>query len=218
MTASTAKTSDPTPQSKWNGLWKLLLPLALQLAIVASIPIQPAITRATGTTAYISTAPVDPYDLLRGRYVTLSYSMENTSVLEILPGWRPPDEVTEADGSHPSHIYIIIAPEEPAGDATSLDGEVDENDGATSPTAWQPVAVAYKLPTDLPDGRLAIEARILTYGFVDIGLSQYFIPEAIGDELERDMWDNRMNTVAEIKVDSQGQTALLGLWVEDRRY
>ena len=53
---------------------------------------------------------------------------------------------------------------------------------------------------------------------LDVGLGAYYIPEAIGDTLEDDIWDNPEGTRAEVKVDKRGKTALISLWVEDRNY
>ena len=210
---TTPATPPVSPQASPQRLspWPLLLPLLFQLAIVASIPLPQALIRATGNTVYLATRPVDPYDLLRGRYVTLDYAIERTDALKSLPGWRSPDDLIESKGSYPENIYIILAPER----APTAEQPSESN---PPPIVWQPIEVAYELPQNWSRDRQALRARYQPGGLLDIGLTQYFIPEAIGDDLEADIRAHREDTVVEVKVNRRGEAALTGLWVEDRRY
>ncbi|WP_017327907.1 GDYXXLXY domain-containing protein [Synechococcus sp. PCC 7336] len=183
--------------------WKFALPLLFQLAIVLAIPIPKALTLATGETLYLQTVPIDPYDLLRGRYITLAYAIENHRSLSNLPGWESEEELRDAGGNLPDSIYLVMELEE---------------DSANPVRPWQVVRVAFDLPTDLAERQRILKARYSRYGNIDVGLSQYFIPEAIGDELERDILEHRNSTLVEVKVDDRGNSALVGLWVEDRSY
>lgn len=51
----------------------LVLVLVIQLAILAAIPMRRVQARISGTPVTLRTAPVDPYDVLSGYYVTLAY-------------------------------------------------------------------------------------------------------------------------------------------------
>ena len=191
--------------------WSLAFTLAIlaQLGIVLAIPIPKAITIATGTTIYLDTRPVDPYDLLRGRYVTLDYSVESPDVLQVLPGYLAPEELEETYGSLPERVYLVMQ----AGES-----QADEDQAIV---AWQPIRVAYSRPEDLEPGQQLLAGQ-LEYGWqglgVDTGLGSYFIPETMGDALEDDIRQHQEATIAEIKVDSRGNSALIGVWVEDRQY
>lgn len=196
--------SPQTNQSK--SVWRFGIILALQLAIALAVPLPKAIVQATGTTIALRTVPVDPYDILRGRYVTLDYAAERM-VRSGLPGW---DDVASAPYARSRPIYLTLEPDpEPP---PSLLIEV-----------WHPVAVSLEPPRDLARGQKLIKAHYRQAGRrfqrgVDLGLSQYFIPEERGDALEKDMNANRDATAAEIKVDRRGNSVLVKLWVEDRSY
>ena len=176
-------------------LWRFLLPLAVQVAIVLSIPAQKVMTITNGTTVYLQTAPVDPYDVLRGRYVTLNYEIAQRSHLESVLGW------SEDLNRHNGDLYVVVAP---------------PNSGqARDP--WEATLVSPVYPTELQPGEQVIKGRWRGWR-LDLGLGAYYIPEDIGDALEDDIWDNPEGTRAEVKVDKRGKTALIGLWVEDRNY
>ncbi|MFS8838863.1 GDYXXLXY domain-containing protein [Synechococcus sp. R6-5] len=173
--------------------WRFWLPLLLQLGIVLLIPARQALTLAVGTTIYLQTAPVDPYDLLRGRYVALGYVVGRRSTLEQLPGWSPELET-------PGILYLRLAP--PAGEPTQ---------------PWQAIGVSREMPKDLQP-----EEKVLRGWFdgqqLKLGIEEFFIPEAIGDALEEDIRRYPEATRAEVKVDPWGKAALVGLWVGEHRY
>ncbi len=152
-------------------------------------------TLATGTTVFLQTAPVDPYDLLRGRYVTLGYEIANRTLLEELPG-------SQGEILRGPEFYIHL---EPSTDSTQA-----------NPT-WRAVAISADYPRDLPSGQVAIRGQARSWR-VDVGLGQYFIPDQIGDELEADMTRHPADTRVEAKVDGQGNAALVRLWIQDRPY
>ncbi|NET14750.1 MAG: GDYXXLXY domain-containing protein, partial [Okeania sp. SIO1H6] len=43
-------------------IWRFILPLTVQLALILSIPAQAIYTTITGRTVVLQTVPVDPYD------------------------------------------------------------------------------------------------------------------------------------------------------------
>ncbi|NJL97597.1 MAG: GDYXXLXY domain-containing protein [Synechococcaceae cyanobacterium SM2_3_2] len=174
-------------------VWRILIPLVAQVLIIATIPAQKAATLATGTTVYLQTAPVDPYDLLRGRYVTLNYEIGDRTTLQDLPGGEAIDE---------PEFYIQLAPPTAAMDPTA---------------PWQPVAVSIDYPRDLPADHVAIRAQGGSWR-LDLGLGQYFIPDEVGDALEVDMNQYQEQTRVEAKIDDRGNAALVRLWVQDRPY
>jgi uncharacterized membrane-anchored protein len=178
-------------QIRW---WRCLLPLAAQALIVISIPAQNAYTLATGTTVYLQTAPVDPYDVLRGRYVTLGYVITRFRQLDSLPGWSADFRQLGTE------LYLVIEPSEA---------------GERSP--WQAVAIHDHYPQELQPQQQVIKGHWRN-GSLQIGLSEYYIPEAIGDALESDMRQQGGRALAEVKVDGRGHAALVQLWVEDRVY
>ncbi|MFS8854197.1 GDYXXLXY domain-containing protein [Synechococcus sp. H55.7] len=173
--------------------WRFWLALLLQLGIVLLIPARQALTLATGTTIYLQTAPLDPYDLLRGRYVTLGYVVDRRSTLEQLPGWS-----SELD--RPGILYLRLAPS--GGDPTQ---------------PWQAIGVSRDMPKDVKPEEKVLRGRFDGWR-LKFGIEEFFIPEAVGDVLEEDIRRYPEATRAEVKVDPWGKAALIGLWVRERRY
>ena len=190
----TSKTTTNKRRTKLP-LWRFVIPLAVQVAIVLSIPAQKVMTISTGTTVYLQTAPIDPYDLLRGRYVTLNYEIAQRSLLETLPGWS--DDLAKRG----QELYVVLRP--------PTDNQSRE--------PWQAIAVSGIPPEVIEPDHQIIKGTWRGWR-LDLGLGAYYIPEAIGDALEDDIAENREDSRAEVKVDRHGKTALLGLWVEDREY
>jgi uncharacterized membrane-anchored protein len=56
--------------------------VGVQLLALAAIPARALRTRAVGQDVSLWTAPVDPYDVLSGYYVTLTYEAESTAAVD----------------------------------------------------------------------------------------------------------------------------------------
>ncbi|MHC4713039.1 MAG: GDYXXLXY domain-containing protein [Planctomycetota bacterium] len=98
--------------------WLFMVAVALQLLIVAGVPARRAYTLVTGTTVFLKTAPVDPYDIMSGYYMALSYEISSPARLPGAPSFAEGDRVhvtleedddglwraTGASGERPSTI------------------------------------------------------------------------------------------------------------------
>jgi len=62
-----------------KALW-FIAAIAAQLLILAAVPAQKIYTRTTGKTVLLKTAPVDPYSIMSGYYVTLGYEISSPEV------------------------------------------------------------------------------------------------------------------------------------------
>ena len=71
--------------------------VAAQLFILAAVPAQKIHTRVTGKTILLKTAPVDPYSVMSGYYVTLGYEISNPKGLT---GWK--------EGSEGRPVWVIL--------------------------------------------------------------------------------------------------------------
>ena len=172
--------------------WRFWLPLALQVLIVLAVPAPKLAAYAWGTPVVLAVAPVDPYDLLRGRYVELGYELDRPSLLQSLPGWQ-------GDWAHGEHeVFVTLVP-----------GKANE--------AWRAVAIADTLPETLPEGAVALKGQLKS-GQADWGLGQYYMGEAIGDEAEAGLQRAPSSARAEVRVDGRGQAVLVGLWIAGKRY
>ncbi|BAI91125.1 MAG: GDYXXLXY domain-containing protein [Arthrospira platensis PCC 7345] len=187
-------------------LWRFLAPLLCQVALVTSIPAQAFYTYITGTTVVLQTAPVDPYDFLRGYYQILSYEISQPSTLRDLPGSGINLERNYIlDGDT---VYVILEKpqEQPEGDR---------------PLPWRPVAVSHQRPDNLPENQIAIRGTGDGWG-VKYGLETYYMPEnqrlEVNENINRAQSPDPESFVVEVKVDSRGNAIPLRLWVSDRSY
>jgi uncharacterized membrane-anchored protein len=96
-------------------LARLGVVVAVQLAILAAVPARTIRARLGGTGITLRTAPVDPFDVLSGHYVTLSYEVERESRDHAQPGLREGEEVwlTVAYGE-PAWTLVGVTREKPA--------------------------------------------------------------------------------------------------------
>jgi uncharacterized membrane-anchored protein len=191
--------------------WRLWLPLLFQTVLIASIPAQAIYIHLTGKTAILQTAPVDPYDFLRGYSQTLSYNISRRDTLQKLPGWK---ELTKDKRYQDSlNLYVIL--EAP---------ELQISSGR--PLAWRAVAVSRDRPTNLSDNQVALKG-LLRYGIVTYGVESYYFPEDERQQLNDDINQAQLGQVqpgkpqpfvVEVKVDAQGNAVPVSLWVRDRNY
>ncbi len=198
--------------SKSMPSWRLWLPLLLQTALIISIPAQAIFIHLTGKTAILQTAPVDPYDFLRGYSQTLSYDISRRETLEKLPGWK---ELTRnRRPQEPISLYVIL--EAP-----------DTQISSGRPLAWRAVKVASDRPTNLPNNQVVLKG-LLRYGRVTYGVESYYFPEQQRQQLNDDInqaqesnpgeQEKAQPFVVEVKVDSEGNAVPVSLWVRDRNY
>lgn len=178
--------------------WRFWLPLLFQAGLILSVPAQDAYTYAVGRQITLQTAPVDPYDLLRGHYQTLSYDISRPDQLGKLPGGQ---WLMQAR-SKP--FYVIL--EAPASKSNP-------------PQPWQPQRISPDRPTDLADNQVALQGRIDGYGQITYGLETYYMPEAERTQLNQDISQQQGRAfVVDAKVDGSGNAVPIRLWVASRSY
>jgi len=147
----------------------------------------------------LQTAPVDPYDLLRGYSVTLSYDVARVETLQRLPGWKQvsPDSTSVAGAP----FYVI------------LEAPIASNQ------PWQPVRLS-RVPT-VAANQVALRGRF-TGGWITYGLETYYIPEAQREQINRDINQaqdpQKRPARVEVKVDAQGRAVPMSIWVDNRNY
>lgn len=81
---------------------RLGLVLAVQVAILAAIPLRQVRARLDGTVVTLETVPFDPYDVLSGYYATLRYAAES------------PPGLAEARLEQGDTAFIVLERAEPA--------------------------------------------------------------------------------------------------------
>jgi uncharacterized membrane-anchored protein len=201
------ESSQPSPDKLSIG--RLAVPLLLQSLLICSIPFQSIYALATGTTVILKTMPVDPYDLLRGYYQTLSYDISSFDTLRQLPGWAKLNRNVQQDTiAQNQQVYVTLAKIPAVNPQT--------------PEAWKPIAIGDKFPVDLSADKIAIKGtsngRSIIYG-----LETYYMPEDRKDDVNEDINQARSssgkrNLLVEIKVDNRGLATPVSLWVGSKQY
>jgi uncharacterized membrane-anchored protein len=162
-----------------------VLAVAAQFLILAAVPAQKIYTRATGRSVALKIQPVDPYNILSGYYVTLSYEIAS------------PESFADSGNFYGEQVYAIIE---------------RRSDGV-----WRPVSLSKSRPANLPENRIAIRGRH-TYSRIEYGIEEFFIPEDKRAEIEQALSKNRDQARAEVRVDSEGNAALVRLLIGDQVY
>lgn len=190
--ATLTQTTTPVAAPKRIRSWRFWVPMGIQLLLVLTVPATKVGAFTSGTTIQLAIAPVDPYDLLRGRYMALDYAVENLETLQKLPGWQ-------SDYAYGTHdLYVTLRP------------------GAAG-QPWQATAVSKERPASLNAGSAIIRGR-LKDGSMQLGLREYYMPESRGDAAEAAIQRSPKSARAELKVDDHGNAVLTGLWIENQRY
>lgn len=173
----------PTP-----GLGLFLAALVFQTILLVIGPAQQNWVFMSGREVTLKTSPVDPFDPLRGYYVTLGYDISTPSRL---PGY--PTSVSEGQS-----LYVVL--------------EVPE----TAEAAWKPVRVDLERP-DLDSNHVAIKGRLRS-GRLVYGIETYYIPEDQRTVIERDLQQHATSVLVDAKVDATGQAAPIRLRIQNRVY
>ncbi|MEB3212742.1 MAG: GDYXXLXY domain-containing protein [Leptolyngbyaceae bacterium] len=201
--------------------WRFWIPLGLQVLLVLMVPAQSLYARLSGTSVILQTAPVDPYSLLQGYYVTLRYDISRAEILEPLPGWNEVEaQVKELEESPQQSaqgmpIYVVLR-------APTESSEEPPPSPEPSPVPWIPERVDVTYPSNLQENEIVLKGTY--YGQqIDYGLERYFIPEAERDEIndrirQAQESGDRQSYLVEVKVVGQGTSTLIGLWIDGEFY
>jgi uncharacterized membrane-anchored protein len=212
------------PEAKRLRAWRMWVPLLLQIGLIAAVPATAVYTFITGKTVILQTAPVDPYDFLRGYYQVLSYDISNRTNLQKLPGWKdlpaentscPPGDACPQNTYNvkpQSSFYVILeAPKARPKVVTNPD----------RPQAWKPVRVSLENPGNLPANQIAIKGKYNGF-LMEYGLETYYMPEnereKVNQEISEAQSSQRQSFLVEVKVDKTGHAVPVSLWVRDRNY
>jgi uncharacterized membrane-anchored protein len=165
----------------------------LKLAVIAQLLVLVAmiglrmIPLVTGQTLLVRVVPVDPRDLFRGDYVTLSYAFS-----------RAPQEgiegLAESDRSwwyksEGRTVYVPLVPD-------------------SIPEHWRAAKVTVVKPETGP----FLKGQIGRYGSLQFGIEAYYVQQGAGHRYEMALRNRQLT--AELAVTSGGQAALRGLRIE----
>ncbi len=197
------QTAKPLPERM--AAWRFWVPLVFQSALIVAIPAQDAYTSITGKTVTLQTVPVDPYDLLRGYSQTLSYTISRPKDLEKLPGGKEFFNTHQQGGQVP--LYVVL--------------EAPKSANTNPPTPWKPVRVSATRPTNLAANQVALRGEYDRWQVI-YGLETYYMPENQRNQLNAEIGQVQRQQsqafVVDVKVDAQGNSVPVSLWVRDRNY
>jgi uncharacterized membrane-anchored protein len=187
----------PVPQ---RNFW---LAMAAQLLLLSTVAAPAIYTLNTGKTVFLQTAPVDPYDLLRGNYQILNYDIADRSQLEKLPGGK----ILSDRKIDTKEFFVTLAlPSTPGQQAAPPNRLLSAS----------AIAVSTKLPTNLPTNQIAIRG---TNGYrIDYDIGKFYMPEAKKDTVNDDISRNPRSLLVEVKIDSSGHAVPVSLWVGKKSY
>lgn len=155
------------------------------LILVAMIVLR-LVPLLTGDTILVRVVPVDPRDLFRGDYVTLSYEFSR-----IPSGGIDGLDQTVYDPAawRGRPVYVALGPD--------VDGR-----------HWRAERVSVNRPTS----GTYVRGRVADFGQLIFGIEAYYVQEGGGLEYEEAARDRRLS--AEIAVTRRGQAALRALRIE----
>ncbi|MGC9504627.1 GDYXXLXY domain-containing protein [Baaleninema sp.] len=201
-------TQQPSRKKSQIPAWRLWVPLALQTLLILAVPARDAYTMAYGTRVILQTAPVDPYDMMRGYYQTLRYDISQIETLQSLPGG---DRLFASHRRGSSYdFYVVLEPPEPASETASQ-----------PPTPWVPVRVSEEPPANLAENQIALRGQYRRWQ-ITYGLETYYMPENQREQVNATISQIQQDTpeafVVEVKIDDGARAVPVSLWVGDRNY
>jgi uncharacterized membrane-anchored protein len=160
-----------------------------QIAIMAVSPIEQMKIRSSGRVITLMTRPVDPYDVMRGYHVTLSYKISEP------PGF---DKNAAETGET---VYVRLKRDE-AGiwNAEEAFSEFPQVLGEDR------IVIKGRVPDNTWPNPILF------------GIEKYFVPEEMGERIEADVRDRRQRILVDVAVDDEGNAALLRLKVGENVY
>ncbi len=163
--------------------------LLVQFGILAWPPMEKSIIRETGRMITLRTGPVDPYDVMRGYYMTLGFEIS-----------RPPGFESEK-GRAGERVYTLLQ-----------EGE----DGVWNALSagFEPPAELTENQVVIR-GRIRPAFR---QSLIDYGIEKYFVPEAVRSEIEKAIRGEGSRILVDVAVDSDGDSSVLRLHVGEEIY
>jgi uncharacterized membrane-anchored protein len=163
----------------WRRWGPLVAVVAIQVALLAAIPLRQVRARLAGAEITLETVPVDPYDVLSGYYVTLRYEAEQA-------------EYTGGDADA-GDAHLVVSPASPS---------------------WRAITCSRGLASRGPD-EVAIRVNIENGRCRIPSAGRFYIPEARRAEVEAAMRASGGRALVDMRVDAEGNAALLRLRVGD---
>ena len=178
----------------------------VQIAVPASLIVKHEQTRTSGTVWKFQTAPVDPGDPFRGRYVQLAFAVDREAV--------PLADVGEY-AQYNQRMYAELAAG-PDGFARLVRLHAQRPAGVDYIDVFAQQMFVEETPRE-PGREQAPQGPAANY--VRVPFDRYYLPEARAPEVEREYWEAsrkaQANTWAELRV-RDGHAVLVNLVLDGK--
>ncbi|MFZ2961122.1 MAG: GDYXXLXY domain-containing protein [Candidatus Ozemobacteraceae bacterium] len=161
-----------------------------QILILIAVPAQKMNTLLFGRTIFLQVSPVDPYSIMSGYYVTLSYDIQRLEKIS--------SEGERLERENCRDFYVTVE-ERPDG-------------------VWKAIAAERQNPGKRPENQAILHGNIQRWGRPSFGIEEFYIPEERRREISEDLQKNRNKARVEVRVDDAGNAVLVSLRIEDRVY
>jgi uncharacterized membrane-anchored protein len=166
----------------------LLVTVVAQLMILVAMIALRAIPLVTGQTVLVRVVPVDPRDLFRGDYVTLSYDFSRVPPQGV-EGLSAIDRRGKSSKREGRTVYVPLVP-----DSDRVHWRTD------------------KVTVVKPAAGLFLKGQMSSHSSLKFGIEAYYLQEGTGRVYEQAIRDRKLS--AELAVTSSGQAALRGLRID----
>ena len=177
---------------RWAAAWKrherrlLAAGIALQLLALTGLLVARSLPLLTGQTILLPITPVDPRDIFRGDYVTLSYDFSRIGVQGV-DGQKWPDH--DPQQWRQRTVYAAL---------------VADADGKH----WKLDRLSFTRPSE----GLFLRGRTAGWNQLEFGIESYYVQEGEGRQYEDAARRRRLSAV--VCVAANGQAMLRGLKIE----
>lgn len=170
------------------------LAVAMQVLLLLGVAGRHGLTLITGQPVLLKTAPIDPWDPLRGEYLTLNYDISRFAEGQV--------EMAGAPYQSGQTVWVVLQKGEPY---------------------WTATRLAASRPATLSGDQVALKGRVLWYYqelgpepklelAVRYGIERFYVPEGQGRELE----NRRPELSVEVKVDRFGRAGLSRVFLDGK--
>ncbi len=182
------------------------LAVLLQLLVIGAIIAVHSYSLATGRPVLLKTAPVDPWDPMRGQYLNLSYEISRLAEDKVRM-----DGLPYASGQqvwvtlHKGETYwdaVAVSPTRPAGNQVAA-GDV---------VIGGRVMWSYPEPVPVPQPPSKPTTEV-TQAFIRYGIEQFYVPEGEGQKIEA---NRTVQLSVEAVVDARGRALVRRVFADGK--
>lgn len=149
-------------KSKMKELTRLIVALVVLLGIAGSFILYLSLPLIAGKTIILATRPIDPFDILRGQYITINYDISRIPSLSGIEQGDTVYVVLKEDENKIARYQSesLSKPNEPL----FIKGTAKENNGETIRIEYEIEQYFFERNAELPRTNLTVEVKISSSG------------------------------------------------------